>query len=69
MKTKKLDDSMPGIFNRIVAHINSNMTVTNLVSEYLKDPNCRPELWISSEKYLTDEQRKIFFELVAYYQK
>ena len=37
--------------------------VTQLASEYLKDPNCRPELWIASEN-VTSEEKERFLSIV-----
>lgn len=38
--------------------------VAFLVSEYLRDPNCRPLLWIECESNISREEKDLFLSLV-----
>lgn len=37
--------------------------ISNLVNEYFDDPNCRPELWISSENLTQQEKIAFIFHV------
>lgn len=43
-------------------NFNQLTEVLQLVSEYKADPNCRPDLWISSES-VNQDQKDLFVKL------
>jgi len=54
-KTKKIMENLNVNFNQLIE-------VLQLVSEYKADPNCRPDLWISSES-VNQDQKDLFVKL------